>query len=34
MRKKEHVDLTWFGKLPMSTGTGKKTFTMYQIRIT
>ena len=33
-KKKKHTDLTWFGRLPTSMGTGKKTFTISQIRVT
>ena len=33
-KKKKYTDLMWFGRLPTSTGTRKKTFTMYRIRVT
>ena len=34
-KKEEHGDLTWFGKLPTSTGTGKKRdFHYVKIRVT
>ena len=32
-RKKEHIDLMWFDKLPTSMRTRKKTLIMYQIRV-
>ena len=33
-KRKENTDLMWFGRLPKSIGTGKKTFTICQIRVT
>ena len=32
--KEKHIDLTWFGQLPMSTRTRKKKFTISQIIVT
>ena len=33
-RKEKHTDLTWFDRLPMSMGIGKKAFTISEIRVT
>ena len=33
-KEERHIDLMWFGRLLTFMGTRKKTFTMYQIRVT
>ena len=33
-KKKKHIDLTWFDRLPTSTKIEKKTFIIYLIKVT